>query len=65
VLPVRVPAAVQDAIAQGSGAVWTQLDVDVEPETIAMAHQAGMSFVTNRCPKLEIPKLGIKTPLSA
>lgn len=36
----RVPAAVDDAIAQGAGAIWTQLNIDVDEGTIAKAKAA-------------------------
>eukprot|EP00286_Rhodomonas_abbreviata_P013530 CAMPEP_0181324190 /NCGR_PEP_ID=MMETSP1101-20121128/20218_1 /TAXON_ID=46948 /ORGANISM="Rhodomonas abbreviata, Strain Caron Lab Isolate" /LENGTH=146 /DNA_ID=CAMNT_0023432331 /DNA_START=237 /DNA_END=677 /DNA_ORIENTATION=- len=55
----RIPAAVDDAIAAGAGAVWTQLDIEVDEETIAKAKAAGMTVITNRCPAIEIPRLGI------
>ena len=49
---------IDDAIAVGAGAVWTQLGV-FNDEAVARAEAAGLKAVVNRCPKIEIPRLGL------
>jgi len=51
-------AAIDDAIAAGAGAVWTQLGV-FNDEGVARAEAAGLKAVVNRCPKIEISRLGL------
>ncbi|MBW0144337.1 CoA-binding protein [Sphingomicrobium clamense] len=54
----RAGEAIDAAIAAGAKAVWTQLGV-FDPEAIARAEEAGLEAVVNRCPNIEIPRLGI------
>ena len=54
----EVGPVVADAIACGAGVVWMQLGV-VNEAAAAVARQAGLKVVMNRCPAIEIPRLGL------
>lgn len=54
-----VAGVVDDAIAVGAKAVWTQLDV-IDHTAAARAEAEGLEMVMDRCPKIEIRRLRLK-----
>ena len=51
-----VMGVTKEAIAIGATILWTQLDI-VHKEAAALAEQAGLKVVMDRCPKIELAKL--------
>jgi uncharacterized protein len=54
----EVGPVVAEAMASGARVIWMQLGIE-NAEAAAKAEAAGIEVVMNRCPAIEIPRLGL------
>lgn len=54
----EVPAVCDDAISIGAKYIWMQVGV-INGDAARHASDAGLQVIMDRCPKIEIPRLGL------
>lgn len=59
--PEDCAAVTREAIAAGAGGIWLQLGI-ISPEAAALAAEAGIPFVQDRCTAIEVQRLRISGP---
>jgi predicted CoA-binding protein len=59
--PEHTPSVARDAVAVGAGALWLQLGIR-SPEARAIAEDAGLRYVEDRCLKVDHARLLGRSP---
>lgn len=59
--PEQTPEVARQAVAAGATALWLQLGI-ASPEARAIAEQAGLLYVEDRCLIIEQRRLGLRAP---
>ncbi|RWR01983.1 hypothetical protein ED28_10130 [[Pantoea] beijingensis] len=57
--PEAAYGVAQEAIAIGANILWLQLGV-INEQAAVLAGESGLTVIMDRCPKIEIPRLGLE-----